>query len=513
MILAMTDDETLERARGHIGKGELQAALDLCLPLANHGNAEAIYLLAVVSHHGGWGEQAMNLFREAAKLLPERADVFYNFGVFLREAGEVDGAIEAWMQAAKLNPSHWQASFNLGLALSESGRDVEALKAYQHCLAAAPGNIDATYNLANAHFRLGHWGDARAAFERVLQSRPDHSGALSNLGLALMRDGDDAQAVEMGRKAVERAPDDILAHVNLGHALLAAGDWLAGFDEMEWRYKAQSRPAGLDDAVLWDGGDIEGGHLVLFGEQGHGDVVQFVRLVQMARQKANAGRVSVVCHQALQDVVKTVAGVDDVLALDQTVEGVDACYPLMSLPVLLWTPDSVVMPTPPYMAQPEPRDLPGPGLKVGLVWRGNPDHANDANRSTSLDALSPLLDVAGAQFFALQWPGMSEAEAEYVAKHGRVTDLGKTFDGFREAAEILAALDVLICVDTAMAHLAGAMGVETWVVLPCVSDWRWRGPQGFSPWYPDARLFQQASDESDWSGVAKRLAAALAAKF
>lgn len=514
MIVNMTNDDTLERARNHIGAGELQQALDLCLPLANDGDVEAIYLLAVVSHHGGLGEQAMNLYREATKLLPERADVFYNFGVFLREEGEVDGAVEVWMQATKLNPNHWQASFNLGLALSETNRDAEALSAYEQCLRAAPGNVEATFNLGNTHFRLGHWEEARIAFEYVVAVRPGHGGALANLGLTRMRKGDDAGAVVAARQAVAAAPDNIVAHVNLGHILLAAGNWFEGFQELEWRWRAQTPPLALENVARWGGQSLDGGHLILFGEQGHGDVLQFVRFVQMVRERSGAGRVSVMCHASLKTALECLRdGVDGVFAFDEDPGAVDACAPLMSLPVYLWTPESIVMSVPPYLVMPKLRTMErgavGAGQKVGLVWRGNPEHINDANRSCPLAALLPLFDVLDAQFFALQWGGMSADEAEMVKGCENVVDLGRSFDGFGEAAEILATLDVLITVDTAMAHLAGAMGIETWVMLPKVSDWRWRGPEGFSPWYPAANLFQQSADDDDWSGVAARLATKL----
>jgi len=254
---------------------------------------------------------------------------------------------------------------------------------------------------------------------------------------------------------------------------------------------------------------LNGGHLVLFGEQGHGDVLQFIRFAQMAREQAGAGRVSVVCHEALMAVVAQVSGVDDVYALDDEVHAVDACAPLMSLPVHLWQPDSVVMPTPPYLSRPNPRALTGLGTRGGLVWRGNPEHAKHASRSCLLSALMPLFNIKDAHFYALQWGGMNQEELACVEGLKNVTDLGRDFDGFGEASEILAGLDVLICVDTAMAHLMAAMKQETWVMLPRVSDWRWRGPEGFSPWYSYANLFQKTEDEDDWTGVAQRSAAAL----
>lgn len=513
MIAGMNADDVLSQARALIGAGELQQALELCLPLANQGDGEAIYLLAVISHQGGMFDEALNLFREAAKLLPDRADVHYNFGVFLRDAGQIDGAIEAWMQAAKSNPNHWQASFNLGLALSESGRDTEAAGAYEQCLDASPNNVDALYNLANSYYRLGRWGQACERYAKMLTLVPDHSGARANYGLALMRFGDDAAAVEQCRKAVGVVPDDVVTHVNLGHALLAAGEAWEGFQELNWRWKVQSIPQALQDIPRWSGQDLSGGRLVLFGEQGHGDVIQFARFIAQARDQANAGRVSVLCHVPVMDVIATVQGVDDVFALDveNLKADVDACAPLMSLPVDVWTAQDQTVPVPPYVAKPQARDLPGDGPKIGLVWRGNAHHDNDANRSCAAADLRPLLESETATFYALQWGGMDEEEAASLDGL-QMQDMGKTFDGFGEAAEILAALDVLITVDTAMAHLALAMGVETWVMLPRVSDWRWRGEGGVSPWYPDAKLFQQREGEAGWSGVVERLAKALKAR-
>ncbi|MBL4614786.1 MAG: glycosyltransferase family protein [Magnetovibrio sp.] len=511
----MTDDDTLERARTHIGAGQIQQALDLCLPLANTGNAEAIYLLAIVSHHGAMHEEALNLYREAAKQLPDRADVFYNFGVFLREQGQVDGAIEAWMQAAKLNSNHWQASFNLGVALSETQRDEEAVAAYEHTLRAAPGNVDASFNMGNVRYRLGQWADARTAFEQVLKIQPKHTGAQTNLGLTLVRSGDDVSGVKLCRDAVSGSPDHIAAHVNLGHALLAAGDWHAGFRELEWRWKVQIAPAHLINTPHWDGGKLNGSHLVLYGEQGHGDVLQFVRFVSLAREMACAERLSIVCHPALKGVVARVLGVDDVFALDEDPGQADATAALMSLPTILWRQDSRPLPPPPYIQAPPPRffDVVSQrDLRVGLVWRGNRDHANDVNRSCALSPLLALCDVPGVHLFSLQWQSMTVEEQAIAAGHDNFVDLGHDFDGFDQAAEILAGLDVLVTVDTAMAHLAGAMGLETWLILPKVSDWRWRTADGYPQWYPQVRLFQKTDQENDWSGVVTRLSKALSEK-
>ena len=506
----MTDDDTLNRARAHIGAGQLQEALDLCLPLANAGNAEAIYLLAVVSAGGGLNDQALNLYQEALKMLPGRSDILYNFGVFLRGTGELDGAIEAWMQSATLNPDNWQSSYNLGLALSETGRDGEALGAYEQSLKAAPGNTDILYNLGNAQFRLGHWDAAKAVFERLLDASPGHAGARANLGLTLMRCGDDAAAVTTCREAVALASDDVTAHVNLGHALLAAGELAEAFVELEWRWAVQSRPRGLDGVATWDGADLAGGTLVVYGEQGHGDALQFLRYVPLAKDKAGDGvRVVALVHAPLVEVAARATGVDEALPLDAKVPEATVAIPLMSLPLVLGQQALHPVPVPPYIAPPHGRDLGGEGVRVGLVWRGNPDHANDANRSCPLTALAPVLHVPGVDVFTVQWGGLTDAEKDIAAAHPGVTDLGNDFDGFGAAAEILAGLDVLITADTAMAHLAGAMGLPVWVMLPAVSDWRWRGDGGVSPWYPEAKLFQRTPDEGDWQGVAERLVYAL----
>lgn len=507
----MTDDDTLNRVRGHIGAGQLQEALDLCLPLANAGNGEAIYLLAVISANAGLNEQALNLYQEALKLLPGRSDILYNFGVFLRGTGELDGAIEAWMQSATLNPDNWQSSYNLGLALSETGRDGEALGAYEQSLKASPGNADVLYNLGNAHFRLGGWDAAKVVYARLLDARPEHAAARANLGLVLMRCGEDEAAVTACRAAVALASDDVTAHVNLGHALLAAGKLAEAFAELEWRWKLQSRPQILDGVAPWDGTNLGAGTLVLYGEQGHGDALQFLRFAPLAKALAGDGcRVVAMVHGPLVEVAARADGVDEALPLEGDIADVSAAVPLMSLPLVLGEDALRTIPKPPYITAPQrARDLGEGFVRVGLVWRGNPEHANDTNRSCPLGALVPVLEVPGVEIYALQWGGLTIEEKDFAAAHTNVTDLGGDFDGFAEAAEILAGLDVLITADTAMAHLAGAMGMPVWVMLPTVSDWRWRGPGGITPWYPDAKLFQQAEGEDDWSGVATRMAEAL----
>jgi len=510
----MTDDDTLNRVRTHIGTGHLQEALDLCLPLANAGNAESIYLLAVISAHGGVNDQALNLYQEALKLLPGRSDILYNFGVFLRETNEWDGAIEAWMQASRLNPTHWQASYNLGLVLSETGRDGEALEAYGQALQADPGNMDVLYNLGNAHFRLGQWEAAKTVYGRLLALRPAHTGARGNLGLTLMRCGQDAAAVSACREVVALAPIDVIAHVNLGHALLAAGDWAEAFRELEWRWQVQSRPKALDGVVNWEGVSLKSGTLVVYGEQGHGDAVQFLRFVPQAKaQVGEACRVVAMVHAPLVKLAARAAGVDEAVSLHVSEEAlgddVAAAIPLMSLPLVLEESVLRPLPLPPYIQPPRARPLRGDGMRIGLVWRGNSEHANDANRSCPLAALTPVLDAPGVHVYALQWGGLTEAEQKIASGRVNVADVGSDFDNFSEAAEILAGLDVLITADTAMAHVAGAIGVPVWVMLPLVSDWRWRGADGVSPWYPEAKLFQQSVGETDWSGVALRLVKAL----
>ncbi len=506
----MSDDEKLGRVRELITAGRLEDALEICLPPANAGDAEAIYLLAVISHHGGLNTEAMNLYREAAKMLPERSDVLYNFGVFLRETDEREGAIEVWTRAVQTNPEHWQASYNLALALSDSGCDEAAVSAYRQSLDAKADNIDALYNMGNACFRLGRWGQAREAYDAVFALKPNHAGALANLGLTLLRCGEDEAAVAACRKAVARAPDDVTAHVNFGHALLAAGDWAAGFKELQWRWRVQLAPKALIGGEQWNGEDLAGGHLVLFGEQGHGDVVQFLRFVQMAREVSGAGHVSVLCHKALVGIAARVPGVDEALALEDMPHAPYVCAALMDLPAILWQ-DDLRVPSPPYIEPPRARTLAGGGLRIGLVWRGNPDHANDAKRSCALSDLKPIFEMDDVHVFALQWQGVSDEERKVVQDFENVSDLGNDFSDFCEAAEILGGLDVLISVDTAMAHMAGALGVETWVMLPCVSDWRWRGEDATSPWYPNVRQFQQGVD-GDWCAVVERVAAALQLK-
>ena len=294
------------------------------------------------------------------------------------------------------------------------------------------------------------------------------------------------------------SPDRIDPHVNRAHAWLRDGRFEEGWLEHEWRLR---RPMFRSRMVSgpWQGGDITGKSILLWAEQGLGDAIQFVRYAPLVADRG--ARVVMECPAALHGIFRTVRGVDDVVA-PGAAPVCDTHAAIMSLPCVFGVPESGV----PYIAKPPPLYLPGgSGRRIGLVWAGNPAHSNDRNRSHDLASFAPLTAV-DADFFALQ---AGEAAGDPAPEGMKLTRLGDRFHDFSDTAEALAALDLLVTVDTSVAHLAGAMGVPTWLLLPSCPDWRWGLTGEATRWYPDMRLFRQAPGEPK-SAVVWRLAKALA---
>lgn len=320
------------------------------------------------------------------------------------------------------------------------------------------------------------------------------------------------EAVACQEQAIKLAPDSAEAHWNLANALLVSGDFTRGFTEYEWRFRRAGRgerPAGLPlNVPRWTGAPLDGKTILITLEQGLGDAVHFVRFA--ADVAARGGRVVMECHPALAKLLATAPGVAATVAPGTPVAEAVCYAPLMSLPHLLGTTLEKIPAITPYLSLPQgavsPR-LIGDGLRVGLVWRGNPQHENDRRRSVSLDVLAPLLEVAGVNFFSLQLDAAG-AEAKSGAWAARMTDLAPGLTDFAQTAAAVQALDLVISVDTAVAHVAGALAKPVWVLIPDGNDWRWLHERQDSPWYPAMRLFRQQR-QVRWMHAVKQVKRAL----
>ncbi|MDB5958769.1 MAG: hypothetical protein JWP59_63 [Massilia sp.] len=450
----------------------------------------------------------------------EQAQAHFGAGVDAMNAGDVDGAMAAFRRVLALAPELPEAHVNLGLLLAE--RDpVLSEKHYQRAIASDPLRLDGYVHLGALLASHKRFAEAEASYRLALALDPHSAPALSNLGVLLACSGREAQAAACYRAAIAAAPGYQPARFNWSYLLLRNGEFAAGWRQFEGRgwYASFARHF---DFPRWTGQPLAGASLMIAVEAGHGDMIQFCRYASLARRHG-AARIGLVCHPGLKRLFATLAGVDVLYAVDEEIPrtGWDYWTPPLSMPLHFGT-ELATIPAPlPYLA-PARADVArlAPmvdaaagglrvGLRVGVVWQGNPRFENDADRSiAALSTLAPLASLPNMRFFSLQ-KGASGSQQD--AFPGLI-DLAPLIGDFADTAALIDALDLVISVDTAVAHLAGALGKPVWVLLPAYKpDWRWLTGRDDSPWYPAVmRLFRQAT-AGDWDAVIARVRQALAA--
>ena len=314
--------------------------------------------------------------------------------------------------------------------------------------------------------------------------------------------GNWTEALACYRQALVLAPNFPEAHENLGMILLLYGNLRTGFAEYEWRCQTKKYLRRSFPYPLWDGSDLQGQKIILICDQGYGDAIQFIRYVPLITELD--GKIIVVCQEPLLRLFSTVAGIEQ-LIIEAIVE-FDVHAPLMSLPHLMGTTLDTIPAQIPYLTAPKPYPfiLQSPAetyLKVGIVWAGSPGNQNDRNRSCNFSDFSSILKIPGIAFYSLQ-------KGSEITNLGGVQDLSGKLNDFADTSAIIEQLDLVITVDTSVAHLAGALGKPVWVLLSFVADWRWMLEREDSPWYPTMRLFRQ-TQPGDWNGVFEKVAVAL----
>jgi hypothetical protein len=376
-----------------------------------------------------------------------------------------------------------------------------------------PDNADALCNLGALLSGFDRHEDAAESYRRVLADHPDHVAALCNMGVALMARNDIEGAVECYRRAIAHNPDFADGHWNLSLAQLVEGDFAKGWRGYEWRLKTKRHvPRGFEQPA-WDGGPLAGETILLHREQGLGDTIQFMRYAPLVA--ARGGRVVLEVQPPLVRLAKSIKGVAEIVAAGTALPRFDLHCPLLSLPERFATTLETVPVGAPYLT-PDPEEVErwrlklggGPRLKVGIAWAGNRSHKNDRSRSVAIERLSPILDIPGIRWVSLQ-VGERAGDLDRLPI-GTVVDISDQLGDFGDTAAVIANLDLVIAVDTAVAHLAGALGRPVWAMLPFAPDWRWMLDRGDSPWYPTLRLFRQGTDRS-WDAVIGHLAKELAA--
>ncbi len=498
---------------------------------------EALINLATVRKAQGRLAEALAACEHALRLNPRHAGIHNNLGNILRAQDRTAEAAAAYRTAVQLRPDYADAHCNLGHALRDL-RDLDAAAtSYETAQPLDPTAAESWFGLGNVRQLQDRLADAAACFRRALELQPNHVDARLNLGLALQEQNLLPAALEHFRHAVTQRPDYPEAHFNLALAELAAGNFATGWREYEWRWRCKTFSTAPRDfgRPLWDGTDPAGKTILLHAEQGWGDTLQFIRYATLLAERGATVLAEVPAQ--LARLIATVPGLTQVIARGAPLPAFDFHAPLMSLPGLCHTTPDTIPARVPYLFPPPISPAPftrSPGQRhIGLVWAGGTAHQKDHLRSLPFATILPLLAAPNCRFFSLQVGprALATQERGRPARNGpdlaegreisnplrpadphsapHLTDLSPLLTDFAITAAVIQQLDLVITVDTAVAHLAGALGKPVWILLPFAPDWRWQLDRPDSPWYPTARLFRQ-TNRGEWPAVISAIVRELA---
>ena len=465
-------------------------------------------------------DEAIAAYRRAIALKPAFAEAHNNLGLALRQLGQMDAAMASCREAARLLPELPQAQNNLGSFLQEAGHYEEAIESLTAALRLDPNYAQAHNNMGICYWRLGHYDEAVASYQRAIELAPDMAEAHSNLASVLRDQGKLEEALSHCRRASEINPEYGAPRWNQALIWLLQGDFARGWPEYEWRWTLSTFHRRPCPQPIWDGSSLEGKTILLAAEQGLGDTLQFIRYAPLVRERA--ARVVVEVHRPLRRLIRTCAGIDKVIVQGETPPPFDTYITLMSLPRLFGTTLDTMPADVPYLEadsvlvehwRQEINSL--PGLKIGIAWKGSPQNSMDRERSLRLRQFEGLARLPGVTLVSLQKGVGSEQIAE-VADRFAVVDFGSRLDEtsgpFMDTAAIMKHLDLVITCDSALVHLAGALGVPIWLALMFSPDWRWLLDRDDSPWYPTMRLFRQRR-LGDWEPVFQEIVAAVSQRL
>lgn len=451
---------------------------------------------------GRW-DQASALYRKILDADPRDAEAANGLGAALCMQGRIEEGAACFRRALDLAPAMAKAAANLGGALQNLGQWDDAVTVLSAAADRSPLHPQLRYNLGHAQHHLGRFDQAAASYGRAVELAPRYREAWTNLGVSLRELGRLDEALAALDAALEIDPDHAVSHYNRAFVLLEKGDMRQGWAEHEWRFAAGITPRRTTPAPLWQGEDMAGKTLLAWAEQGFGDTVQFVRFLPLAA--ARGARVVCEVQAPLVRLLAGIPGADEVIAQGET-RPHDRHIPLMSLPHVLGLGLDDI-PARPYLSPPpaafiDPSAFIDTGRpRAGLVWSGSPGHKNDRRRSLGADHAARLAAIPGIDWVSLQMgpvphpPGLPAPPA--------------AIGDFRDTAALAGTLDVIVSVDTAVAHVAAALGLPVWLLLPFAPDWRWLHDRNDSPWYPGMRLFRQPRP-GDWDSVIRQVARSFA---
>jgi tetratricopeptide (TPR) repeat protein len=470
---------------------------------------EALHGLGQIKYLQGDLAAALALIQNALKADHSRAEGYASLGLVFYSLKDFVRALRSYDEGLRLAPENAELRNRRGVALLELGRTREALAEFDRTLAADPANLDALGNRGNALFKLNRPVEAIEVYDRALERKPVEAALLTNRAIALRRLDRPHEALMSAARALAAKPDFAPAGFVEASVRLALGDFAEGWRGYEWRWggalAAQRREFA---APLWLGEQsLDGKTILLHSEQGFGDTIQFVRYAPLLA--ARGVRAVLEVQPQLLRLLSGLTGVGCVIGRGQPLPRFDYHCPLLSLPLAFGTELASIPAGIPYIVPPADASalwqqrLPQRTPLIGLAWSGERAHDNDVNRSIPLAALKPLFDVQGLQFVSLVHDVRDDDRA-CLQERGEILQIGQHFSDFADTAAAIARLDAVISVDTAVAHVAGAMGKPLLLLLPFAADFRWLRERRDSPWYPTARLFRQ-QHFGDWTGAVEVL--------
>lgn len=489
----------------------------------------------MVLHHQGKFSASRKMYNKAIKADPKFAEAYNNLGNVLMDQQLFEMAEKSYKEASKFLKDHPMILSNIGFSIQKQGKNEQSIKWFQKAIYIDPFYSDAHCNLGNALSGLKKYDEAIKHYEIAIKSNQGSAESYNGLGVALKNIGKVKKAIRVFSKAIKLYPSFVSAinnrgnayrdllyleksiedyknaikinqyeaesHFNLSLTLLLSGNFTDGWKEYEWRWKLKGfrshRPP--KKAKQWYGAPLNGQTLLIHAEQGNGDTIQFIRYVDKINKEN--GKIIVQCQESLTTLLRNIENIDHVVSWNEKLPYFDFYTNLLSLPYILKTSISSIPSKTPYIPSPLfsaiDAIVKSNKMNIGIVWTGSLYHSNDKNRSTSLRYFLDLYSVPNIQLFSLQVGNHSK---EFPDGSRSIIDLSNNIYDYSDTATIIKQLDLIISVDTSVAHLAGALAKPVWVLLPFSPDFRWMLNRNDSPWYPTMRLFRQPSPK-DWESV------------
>jgi len=464
----------------------------------NPDYVEASYNLGRLFYQQNKFDEALDRLQKASEINPDFSPVYALMGQICQILGRYQEAADYFDKAITHNPDDIALINNKGLALIDLGEPHKAVLLFKELLNHHPELAEAHCNLGVALNQLDQLDEAIECFIQALSLNPDYLDAQRNIASTLRDKGHVDESIDAFRKIIHQHPDLANAHFGLAFSLLLKGDYENGWREYEWRWSSSN--SGQQKPKLkgkeWRGEPLDNKTILIYCEQGAGDAIQFIRFVPLL--SILGAKVILQCPESLITLFSKVEGINQVITFDETAKKYDFHCPILSLPLHLNMTLEEIPANVPYLnpaaSELDNLELDKNKYQVGIVWAGSPLHINDRKRSCSVDLFKPLTEIDSVELHSLQKHPTDETIPSFLVDHS------EHLEDYSDTAALIKKLDLVISVDTSVAHLAGALGKPVWILLPHATDWRWLQEGEESPWYPTAMLIRQKSP-GDWPGV------------